>query len=296
MTGRDRLVAIVVAAGVLLGGFWFFVLAPKRQEATDLSAKVAVQEARLVKARASVSAAQDSKQRYDSDYAAISALGQAVPADDDVASLIVQVNRAADREKVDFRSLTLDASGSAAAPPPTAAPTTPTAPANGGDSGSSGNSADAQPAAPASNTPAPPAAPAALPPGATVGAAGFPTMPFSFEFVGSFFKLEDFLNRVADFTTVGPNGNLVVRGRLLQVNSVELKAAPAGFPRVAASVTATAYLLPPGQGLTAGATAQGPASADESTSSGAPSSSGGDSGGSTPAPTAAASLMTGGRR
>ena len=43
-------------------------------------------------------------------------------------------------------------------------------------------------------------------------------MPFSFEFVGSFFRLENFLNRVANFTTVGPNGNLVVRGRLLQID------------------------------------------------------------------------------
>ncbi len=118
-------------------------------------------------------------------------------------------------------------------------------------------------------------------------------MPFSFEFVGSFFRLEDFFNRVTAFTDVTPAGNLVVRGRLLSIDSFELKAAPAGFPKVAASVKATAYVLPLGQGLTAGATASGP-----STGGGAPA----DLGhvdrhvGTTPAPTAAASLMTGGRR
>ena len=297
MTGRDRLVGIVVLAGVLLGGFWFFILAPKRKEATELSGKVVVEQQRLQKARASATAAVDAKERYNSDYAAVAALGQAVPQDDDVPSLIVQVNRASDKEHVDFRSLTLDASGSTAAAPaaPAATPAAPAA-SNGGDSGSSGNSADAQPATPAAGTA--PAAPvvtstaaSTLPPGAAVGAAGFPTMPFSFEFVGSFFRLEDFFNRVSGFTSVTPAGNLVVRGRLLSVDSFDLKAAPSGFPKVAASVKATAYVLPLGQGLTAGATAAGP-----STSGGAPAASSTPSGGASPATAAAASIVTGGGR
>ena len=304
MTGRDRLVGIVVLAGVLLGGFWFFILAPKRKEATDLSAKVVVEQQRLQKARASATAAVDAKDRYNRDYAAVAALGQAVPQDDDVPSLIVQVNRASDKEHVDFRSLTLDASGTTAAAPaaPAATPAAPAAAAapaasNGGDSGSSGNSADAQPATPAAGTA--PAAPvvtstaaSSLPPGAAVGPAGFPTMPFSFEFVGSFFRLEDFFNRVSGFTSVTPAGNLVVRGRLLSVDSFDLKAAPAGFPKVAATVKATAYVLPLGQGLTAGATAAGPA-----TSGGAPADpSSTSSGGGSPATAAAASIVTGGGR
>ena len=303
MTGRDRLVGIVVLAGVLLGGFWFFILAPKRKEATDLSAKVVVEQQRLQKARASATAAVDAKDRYNRDYAAVAALGQAVPQDDDVPSLIVQVNRASDKEHVDFRSLTLDASGTTAAAPaaPAATPAAPAAAAapaasNGGDSGSSGNSADAQPATPAAGTA--PAAPvvtstaaSSLPPGAAVGPAGFPTMPFSFEFVGSFFRLEDFFNRVSGFTSVTPAGNLVVRGRLLSVDSFDLKAAPAGFPKVAASVKATAYVLPLGEGLTAGATAAGP-----STSGGAPADSSTPSGGASPATAAAASIVTGGGR
>jgi len=308
VTGRDRLVGIVVLAGLLLGGFWFLILAPKRKEATELTAKVALEQQRLVKAKASATSAVDARERYASDYAAVAGLGQAVPQDDDVPSLIVQVNRAANKEKVDFRSLTLDASGTPAAAPaaPAATPAAPAAPAasNGGDSGSSGNSADAQPATPATGTaPATPAAtPAAapapatstvassLPPGAAVGTAGFPTMPFSFEFVGSFFRLEDFFNRVSGFTSVTPAGNLVVRGRLLSVDSFDLKAAPAGFPKVAASVKATAYVLPLGQGLTAGATASGPSTGGAPADSSTPS-----SGGASPATAAAASIVTGGR-
>lgn len=292
MTGRDRLVGIVVLAGVLLGGFWFFILAPKRKEASDLSAKVVVEQQRLQTARASATAAVDAKERYSRDYAAVAALGQAVPQDDDVPSLIVQVDRAAEREGVSFRSLALDASGSAqqpSAPAPAPAPA-PAAPAEGTEKGK-----DDAAAAPAASTPAPATqtAAATLPPGASVGAAGFPTMPFTFEFTGSFFRLEDFFDRVNSFTTVRTSGDLLVRGRLLAVDSFDLKAAPSGFPKIAASVHATAYVLPPGEGLTAGATAQGPAGSTEATGGGAPASTGSAA---PAAPTAAIRLMSGGRR
>ncbi len=302
MTGRDRLVVIVIAAALLLGGFWFLALAPKREEATALRGEVAKQEQRLAAARGQAAAAEQAKARYDADYAAVAALGQAVPADDDVPSLIVQVDRAAEREGVSFRSLALDASGSAtqpsapaapvAAPAPAAAASAPE-PAQGTEKGSTAD-AGAAPAAPAAPAPATQAAAATLPPGASVGTAGFPTMPFTFEFTGSFFRLEDFLHRVNGLTKVRAGGDLLVRGRLLSVDSFELKAAPSGFPKIAASVRATAYVLPPGQGLTAGATAQGPAGEAQATGGGAPADTGSSS--APAAPTAAIGLMSGGRR
>ena len=292
MTGRDRLVVIVIGAALLLAGFWFLALAPKRKEASDLAALVVTQEQRLTAAKGQVVAAEQARARYDADYAAVAALGQAVPADDDVPSLIVQVDRAAEREGVSFRSLALDASGSAqqpSAPAPAPAPA-PAAPAEGTEKGK-----DDAAAAPAASTPAPATqtAAATLPPGASVGAAGFPTMPFTFEFTGSFFRLEDFFDRVNSFTTVRTSGDLLVRGRLLAVDSFDLKAAPSGFPKIAASVHATAYVLPPGEGLTAGATAQGPAGSTEATGGGAPASTGSAA---PAAPTAAIRLMSGGRR
>ncbi len=294
MTGRDRLVVIVIAAALVLGGFWFFALAPKRKQAADLSAQVTTQEQRLAKARGQVAAAEQAEARYDADYAAVAALGQAVPADDDVPSLIVQVDRAAEVEGVSFRSLALDASGSAQQPSaPAPAPAAPAAPAQATEKGGSGDSSSSSAAAPAAPAPATQAAAATLPPGASVGAAGFPTMPFTFDFTGSFFRLEDFFNRVNTFTTLRRGGDLLVRGRLLSVDSFDLKAAPSGFPRIAANVHATAYVLPPGEGLTAGATAEGPAGDSTATGGGAPASA--DS--SAPAaPTAAIGLTSGGRR
>ncbi len=298
MTGRDRLVVIVIAAALLLAGFWFLALAPKRKQAVDLSAQVATQQQRLTEAQAQVVAAEQARARYDADYAAVAALGQAVPADDDVPSLIVQVDRAAEREGVSFRSLALDASGSAQqpsapTPAPAPAPAAPAEPAQGAEAPKEDSGAAAPAAAPAAPAPATQAAAATLPPGASVGPAGFPTMPFTFEFTGSFFRLEEFFDRVNGFTKVRRGGDLLVRGRLLAVDSFDLKAAPSGFPKIAASVHATAYVLAPGEGLTAGATEQGPSGSGEPTGGGAPA----EPDASAPAaPTAAIGLTSGGRR
>ena len=99
---------------------------------------------------------------------------------------------------------------------------------------------------------------ATLPPGAAVGAAGFPTMPFTFTFAGDFFRLSDFLGRLEHFLVVR-NRALAVNGRFVTVDGFALNEAPGGFPRITAAVAATTYLLPATQGLTNGATPSGPA-------------------------------------
>jgi len=105
--------------------------------------------------------------------------------------------------------------------------------------------------------PATQAAASALPPGAVVGAAGFPTMPFDFAFTGSFFKLQDFLTRLDRFTEVRGQ-EITVRGRLLTVDGFSLTPSAKGFPNMLASVRATAYLLPREQGVAAGASPAAP--------------------------------------
>ncbi|HEY5144152.1 MAG TPA: hypothetical protein VII98_11700, partial [Solirubrobacteraceae bacterium] len=136
--------------------------------------------------------------------------------------------------------------------------------------------------------PATQAAAATLPPGATVGAAGFPTMPFTFIFDGSFFSMEAFLHKINGFTQV-TKGGVQVHGRLLTVDSFQLTAGRKGFPNVSANVNATAYVLPAGEGLTAGATPAGPAA-------GATTPASGSSSPSTPTAPATAALTSGGSR
>ena len=61
------------------------------------------------------------------------------------------------------------------------------------------------------------------------------------------------IDRLADVT----DGGISVRGRLLTVDGFALTASRFGFPKVKASVSATAYIVPEAQGVTGGATAAG---------------------------------------
>jgi Tfp pilus assembly protein PilO len=100
----------------------------------------------------------------------------------------------------------------------------------------------------------------------------FTTMPFTFIFNGSFFNLYDLFQQLDRSTLRTSSGSLRVSGRLLTIQSVNL--APGGISSSAQSsngqltgtITATAYVLPAGQGLTGGATATSPAGATQTTS------------------------------
>jgi hypothetical protein len=144
------------------------------------------------------------------------------------ASLLVQLDSAAQGTGVDFRTVTVGGTGSAsAAAAATAGTTTPGA--------------------------------VAPPPGAvTVGAAGFSAMPFTFAFEGHFGNLSEFFSRLERFVTLR-NDRMNVSGRLLRLESIDMKVEQDGFPEIRAEIGASSYLVPPTQGLTAGATPQGPA-------------------------------------
>ena len=281
MTGRDRIVVMVVAAVALLGAFWFLAVSPKRAEVKAVDAKIATAQQRLDAARSSVATAQQAKRDYDTDYAAVARLGKAVPLDDNVPSLIYQLQSASHSSKVDFRSLKLESSGASAPVAPAA--TAAAAPATAPDASKSGSSSSSSSSA-ATATPAPATqlAAAALPPGATVGAAGFPTMPFTFIFDGSFFDMEHMLRDVNRFLTA--NGkSLSVNGRLLSIDgSFELHRA--AYQRIFARA-GTAYLRPADPGLTACATAAAPVAGGTTA---APAASTASTAGSTPAPPTAA--------
>jgi Type II secretion system (T2SS), protein M len=264
MTARDRLIIVVVLVAAALAGVWFVGLAPKRKEVADLQAQIDAANQQLDDAQQKAAAARQAKSRYDADYAAVATLGKAVPKSDALPSLLYQLQTAAHDARIDFRSLKVAASGGqgpAAATPSTPSNTASAANSNGtgtsssgssssssgsGSSSSGSSSASPSSATPATSAPAPAtqAAAATLPPGAAVGSAGFPTMPFSFVFNGSFFDMEDFFKEVQRFVRV--NGDRIdVSGRLLSIDSFSLVAGPTGFPSVKSSINATAYLLSP---------------------------------------------------
>jgi hypothetical protein len=259
VTTRDRIVIAVVAAAALLGGYWFLILAPKRDEATKLNSQVTAAKQRRDAAVVDANASRAARAEYAVNYATVARLGKAVPANDDMPSLIYQLASTSKASNVDFREIKLTTSGGAATPP--APPSTSGSAGKGGSSGSTGSSASKGAGGSAATPVAASAAQtttANLPPGASVGPAGLPTMPFSFTFEGSFFHLADFfgsLNNLVGLRKVAVD----VRGRLLMVDGIALSASPQGFPHMKASVSATAFLVPPDQGTTNGATPSGPA-------------------------------------
>lgn len=245
MTSRDRIILVVLLALGLVAGSWYIVLAPKRHEAASLAKQIGAQQTRLSNAQAQAAQAAAARSRYNADYAAVAKLGEAVPVDAGVPSLLYELDSAAGNSKVDFRSVQVAAGGGSSAAPQTQVAQVAAV-------------AQAQNGSASSPAPATQAAAATLPPGAGVGPAGFPTMPFSFVFDGSFFDMEHFLDRVAAFTKIDGN-NISVNGRLLTIDGISLTASRFGFPKVKANIAATAYLLPSDEGLTNGATPSGPA-------------------------------------
>ena len=234
MTARQRILAAVAGALLVIGAYWFLALSPRLHDASDLSDQVARARTTLQRAEAQAVQAQAAKDAYRTNYATVARLGKSVPVDDEVPSLVYQLDSAAHATGIDFRSVKL-ASGAAGAATATSAPSTTKA----------GTANATQVAA------------VALPPGASVGPAGFPSMPFSFTFTGNFFTLERFLRKVDAFT--GVSGKRIrVGGRLLTLDGISLAAAADGFPHIKASITATAFLVPADEGLTGGATATGP--------------------------------------
>jgi hypothetical protein len=237
MTGRDRIVLIAVSTLVALAAAWFLAVSPERQKASKLDARISAANAQLSAAEGELSSARGAEARYSAAYASIVSLGKAVPPAQEVPSLIYQLDQASNQKRVEFSSIV---TGSAATTGPAAA-----------------------------------AAPSAAS-AAGVAPAAFTQMPFTFVFNGGFFDLYHLFQQLNQFTERTPAGVLQISGRLLTIQGVKLAQATgngkeAASNELSGTITATAYVLPASQGLTAGATATSPAGgASAAPSAGAP--------------------------
>jgi hypothetical protein len=229
MTARDRLVLTVLGTLAVLAAVYLLLVSPERKEASSLNAKVAAASAQLASAEGAVSSARADQARYSSAYASIVSLGKAVPASEELPSLMYQLAQASNEKHVEFSSITTGASGS----------------------GSSGSTVSA-------------------PVAAAAASAGFTQMPFTFVFGGGFNELYHLFEQLNGYTTRTTSGGLQVSGRLLTIQGVKLSPAPvttttatgpASSERLTGTITATAYVLPATQSLTAGATAASPTAA-----------------------------------
>lgn len=244
MTTRDRLVLMgLVTLGLLAAG-WLLVVSPERNKAAQLESQVSGAKSQLTTAQGQLAEAQGDEAQYSTAYASIVRLGQAVPADQQVPSLVYELDQASNGKKVEFNSITSTAAGASSS-----------------------------------------SAPAAGAAGAATAAAstGFTQMPFTFIFEGTFVDLYHLLNQVQGFTVQTGSGTVRVSGRLLTIQGANLELPSTGAEelkntknasasastlakqaeksKLKGTITATAYVLPAGQGLTGGATPAGPAGA-----------------------------------
>jgi len=239
MSKRDTYILTGVALVAVVAAYWILALSPKRQEAAKLDKDIAEAHQQLDQVKQEKVQFAKDQLKFPQMYASLGRLGKAVPPDEDVPSLLVQLNHAAAQANVDFKSveLKLDLAEKLAAAGATAAPTTPPA---GGDAGTATASTGATPA---------PDATAAAPAAVT-----FQPLPFLYKFTGSFNNLEDLIHNVTNLVAQRNRG-LAVSGRLITIQGFAMK-------RGKVSVLASTYMLPADQALLAGATPQGPATAD----------------------------------
>jgi Tfp pilus assembly protein PilO len=239
------IVAILVVAA-LAAGFWILALSPKRQQASELAAELEQEQTTLVAAQSKAAEARVAQGEFPKDYHQLVVLGQAVPAGSETPSLLVQLNRVANHAKVQFDTLQLNSSeGSESSE---SSPTTALAPEVGPAASAS-----------ASETVPPTEAEAALLPlGAVVGSAGLGVMPYNLALKGNFFQIADFIHGVDSLVQVDKSG-VGVDGRLMTLDGFSLaEDSTPGSSGLAANFTITTYIVPPGQGLTAGATPTSP--------------------------------------
>jgi Tfp pilus assembly protein PilO len=230
MTRTNRILISVVALGLAVCAFYFLILAPKREQVTKLDGEVATKQAELALAQQTLATYESARKSYKTNYALLARLGKAVPADDDVRSLLIQIESAADHSGVDFANIEL---------------------------GSGLAGAQAAPAKPAAGEPT--SALASAPGSVPVAGGALSAMPFNFSFTGGYFDLSTFFAKLERFVTVN-NRQIGVTGRLLRLESVRISPAGSGFPEMQAEISAAAYLVPPVEGVH-GAAAPGAAQA-----------------------------------
>lgn len=229
-----RTIVAVALIVVLAGAFWLLLLSPKREKSSELSRQEKSMAAAVVTEQARAEAGEAAKREFPADYRQLVLLGKAVPAEADTPSLLVQLNGLGTDSHATFKSIGL---GSAA------------------DGESEALSAEGETTS------------SALPPlGAAPGPAGLLKMAYALEYEGGFFSVAHFLEKLDSM--VETNGSEVsTKGRLVVVDGFSLaplsgeEGGTSSSSRLAASLSVSTYVTPPGQGVTAGASLSGPSGA-----------------------------------
>ena len=200
---QRMMIATVVAGLALLAALWMLAISPKRTESAQVKANVATQQERLAAANTQLASYQAARNEYPKLLAELRRLDGAVPARGEIPALLRELQRRAGSRKSDLRLAALKPGGGPA---------------------------------PAAATPG-----AILTPGATVGAGGLATLPFTFTYTGEYFDLVNVLGAARRAVTV-KSGNLKIDGRLVTIEGLTFERANQESSLIKASIAGTAYI------------------------------------------------------
>lgn len=116
MTGRDRIVLIVVVVIAALGAAWLLLVSPERKKAGELAGQVSQAQSALQTAEGQLSQARSAQAKYADAYTAVVSLGKAVPAQQEMPALVYQIAQASDGRNVDFASISTSSGPGSATP------------------------------------------------------------------------------------------------------------------------------------------------------------------------------------
>jgi Type II secretion system (T2SS), protein M len=111
VSARDRTVIGILALVAAIAGGWLLVIQPKRGELSSLQGQVSTAQSQLSAAESQVAAGESARAQFGTNYTSLVKLGEAVPTDDNLPSLIFQLQAAATASRVDFRGLSLASGG-----------------------------------------------------------------------------------------------------------------------------------------------------------------------------------------
>ncbi len=258
MSKRDSSILIGIVLFGVFAAYWFMALSPKREEAAKLDKDIAAAQLALDQSKQEKVTFAQAQLDFPRMYASLGRMGKAVPPEDDVPSLLVQLNHAAAKANVDFRSveLKLELAEQQATASANAAASAATPPA--GTTGAAG-------ATPAAGTTGAQGATATAGTTGAQGATGavvatspapvdFEKVPFEYKFEGGFYSLEKLIRNINELVA-RRNQELAIAGRLITIEGFSMA-------RGKIAILATTYMLPADQGLFAGASPQGPAAVD----------------------------------
>ena len=106
MSERDKKILLALIPLALIAAFWFLVYSPKKDEATTAQTALETAQADQQTAESQAASVSTAKKGFADDYTTIVRLGKAVPANVDMPSLLVQLDRAARGTHISFDEIT----------------------------------------------------------------------------------------------------------------------------------------------------------------------------------------------